>query len=653
MKKIILIFALIFFFSAKDAIASDIPGVQTPIPIIRNMLGNGDFETGNAEGWKFGNLNRAVYRGWAQSGSYFLDTSNCGNCPSEFGNDKTLAYDVNGNFSTGQKYSASVYFRSPQGGNVRLALWELGNKAELLGIFDLVGNADWQKMEINDVAIRNGENEILRVQIYINNIADNINYSFDNFVLNQGETGSCPTSYYTYQQPLRADAPTLADLFDGKAHFQNLQESQKLSLQFDSSMIETEYANGQPSKLPILYNQDDGKYYTFSRAYGRSKHFNMYLMSSMDGVNFTQVAPIFNQSVIQQMGDMYDGQIAIDYSACPTKYVMALECSGQMCVSYSTTPFIPSSWSRPKVIVHFILDSRDGHNANKESASTGVFLIDGNNKYASWTVLAGGPIDASWGVDPNDGVFKKLRDMGTESTYSRAIATDDFLTDLGSSNIGNVVLPAETNTHCTSSWDCNNRDKQDWKKEGNYYYLMYNGANYYGCLRFPDDRQYTNDWGIGIVRSTNPLGNYDLNGIGKIIDSPFKNVCSVGYPVINNVGGELYMYYAAGAWQQAWEARSELVWNSPTPTPTPTPPPSLSLSPGWNQITWPDVSSYTASSVLSDIDNDCGPGTAIIIAGKKKDWWENYVKNYGGESFNLQNNQNYFINVSKNCSWGP
>ena len=79
----------------------------------------------------------------------------------------------------------------------------------------------------------------------------------------------------------------------------------------------------------------------------------------------------------------------------------------------------------------------------------------------------------------------------------------------------------------------------------------------------------------------------------------------------------------------------------------------FSLSAGWNQITWPDIVGYTASPALADIDIDCGAGTGIAIATKEKDWWEDYIKNYGGRNFDLQNNQNYFINVSKDCSWRP
>lgn len=95
-----------------------------------------------------------------------------------------------------------------------------------------------------------------------------------------------------------------------------------------------------------------------------------------------------------------------------------------------------------------------------------------------------------------------------------------------------------------------------------------------------------------------------------------------------------------------------LIYQDPTLT---LPPTSLtiSLSPGWNEMPWPDSSGYTAKTALEDIDDDCGAGTGVVIATKKKDWLENYVKDYGGENFSLQNNQNYFIKVSRDCSWGP
>jgi len=43
----------------------------------------------------------------------------------------------------------------------------------------------------------------------------------------------------------------------------------------------------------------------------------------------------------------------------------------------------------------------------------------------------------------------------------------------------------------------------------------------------------------------------------------------------------------------------------------------------------------------------------IKLAGKADNFWQDYVAGFGGRNFGLQNNQNYFINVSKNCNWTP
>lgn len=80
---------------------------------------------------------------------------------------------------------------------------------------------------------------------------------------------------------------------------------------------------------------------------------------------------------------------------------------------------------------------------------------------------------------------------------------------------------------------------------------------------------------------------------------------------------------------------------------------TIPLSPGWNKITWPDISGYTAKTALEDIDNDCGAGTAMAIAKKRKDWWESYVKNFGGKNFTLNTGNSYYLNVIRDCTWSP
>lgn len=86
---------------------------------------------------------------------------------------------------------------------------------------------------------------------------------------------------------------------------------------------------------------------------------------------------------------------------------------------------------------------------------------------------------------------------------------------------------------------------------------------------------------------------------------------------------------------------------------TTTPQKKISLSQGWNQITWSDISGYTTKSALEGIDNDCGAETVVAITRKRKDWWEEYIRGYGGEEFALNNGVRYFIKAIKACEWTP
>jgi hypothetical protein len=56
-----------------------------------------------------------------------------------------------------------------------------------------------------------------------------------------------------------------------------------------------------------------------------------------------------------------------------------------------------------------------------------------------------------------------------------------FGTVIGGTSPIATMLYAEPRPFCNETWDCNNGDKQDWKREAEYYYATYNGANYYRC----------------------------------------------------------------------------------------------------------------------------------------------------------------------------
>jgi len=119
MKPLTTFFIVLFTFLFSIFSSPSVQGVSN------NIIQNGGLELGNANGWKFSHINRQIYPDTTYPGSYeghyWLDTSRpCPACPSDFGGaDNTLAYDINEKTVIGQRYQASVHFRSPQKGRVK------------------------------------------------------------------------------------------------------------------------------------------------------------------------------------------------------------------------------------------------------------------------------------------------------------------------------------------------------------------------------------------------------------------------------------------------------------------------------------------------------------------------------------------------------
>ncbi len=354
---------------------------------------------------------------------------------------------------------------------------------------------------------------------------------------------NCHDSYYTYGRPLQEGAPTLDDLFAGRARFQDLAEAETVALSFDGGSGVTHLWD---QKLPLFHDDASGKYYTFTRGYLPDGTFNIFLLESVDGRNFAQVGtdPVF---VKDSSTHYYDAHLAIDSSVCPRQYVMTLECyfpgleSASLCTSRSDMPTRPETWSRPQVaVIGCNNNPGDGGCASERylSASTGVALVDGFDRFFSWTVVDDGTVwfeNADHQLNP---------DEGDERTYSSGIAVRNFNSFVGYTfRTGEELLRSEPDVYCTSSWDCNNRDVQDWKREQDYYYAIYNGANYYRCAR-PEGGN--NLWALSIARrpvSGSPVGPYSET-LAPLITAERDDVCGISYPVINEVGGALYLYYA-------------------------------------------------------------------------------------------------------------
>jgi hypothetical protein len=108
---------------------------------------------------------------------------------------------------------------------------------------------------------------------------------------------------------------------------------------------------------------------------------------------------------------------------------------------------------------------------------------------------------------------------------------------------------------CTSPWDCDNRDKHDWKREGTYYYVFYQGALKPGTT--PSD-------GVGIARRANsPLAaageSYpERLPLGRSVAATEGS--ALRYPMLSVVDGQLYVYYAYNGLGQNGRRRARLVF---------------------------------------------------------------------------------------------
>lgn len=340
---------------------------------------------------------------------------------------------------------------------------------------------------------------------------------------------NCLTEYYTLGAPVTPGNPLLEDLFDGTARLQTIAESQPVRLTVPTATALWD------QKLPVLANPSGTGWIGFTRAYLGNNRTTIVLLSSADAVDFTEVAPLFT---LRTGETFYDPHVAIDAGRCPRRYVMAMECAGNfgwasLCTSQTSTPDLPETWPHPIVLV----DGCGGGSAcgtpAAQSASTGVTLVDGKDRYVAWTQV----YDGVGADDPQ------------AHTYSQALATADFTTYAGTTLAASspiaTMLGAEPDIHCADAWDCNNRDKQDWKREGDAFYAIYNGADYYRCVR-PAGDTGTSRWGLSVARSPTAIGAEYVDRLpdAQVVFAERDDTCGISYPMLDVIDGELYVYYA-------------------------------------------------------------------------------------------------------------
>lgn len=353
---------------------------------------------------------------------------------------------------------------------------------------------------------------------------------------------TCHASYYTYGEPIARDAPLLADVATGAARIQSLAES--------AHVVDVPIQDG--SKLAFWRDPATGRRFAFSRFSTPAPELPVRELLNVRIYELTSSSP---PTIVQITGDLFDRadyagfawwmmdpHLAIDESVCPRRYVLTMECDGSLCQSWSTTPLVSESWTPPVQVIA-------GSQAPYRSASVGHAVFDHARPYLSWTEVDNGM--------SNDVV------EGGERATSSAIALPFGLYGLAGLNVADLghptVLDAEADVDCTSSWDCNNKDAQDWKKEGAYFYLIYNGANYFGC-----DRGERNRWGVSVARSRTATGAYGDNAPPVLGDDDGR--CDLSYPMVHAQDGRLVVTYGNhvlapdGRFLRPEPRWAELVW---------------------------------------------------------------------------------------------
>lgn len=346
---------------------------------------------------------------------------------------------------------------------------------------------------------------------------------------------------------------TLEDLFAGRAKFQEVSEAQKITARFWDNNVTTYDGKWNVIQIPIETLPSKVRYIALIRGIYKNPFFagqngentfsekwNVFLMQSWDGVNFEQNGhAVFDR--LKRDWSIYDPHIAVDTSVSPPRYIMTTECikwggSHSTCVSETRTPWVQESWSEPRIVVSGQSEPRH------VSASTGVTLADGGRFYIKWTQVDDGFRSPMHATNP-------APDEGNESTSSWAAPLPNLSSFVGEAgHVGVSILPAVPNVYCdpkVHGWDCNNRDIQDWKKVGSQYYAVYNGGNYYRCIRPSQDRNagHKSLWGLAIRRSSHPLGTYG-EFARQVLFAERDDTCGISYPYITELDGETYMYFS-------------------------------------------------------------------------------------------------------------
>ena len=388
---------------------------------------------------------------------------------------------------------------------------------------------------------------------------------------------ACHRDWFPLGAPLHPDAAMLADLFNGSARLQNGSAAATIALTIPTA------TDVWDQKLPLLHNPfapggrdaagplaewyDEPAMLSVTRAFLGGNRFTLALLNvSADGLRMAEIAPLWPESALTPGGKgstFYDAHIAVDHTVCPPRYILSLECAGNaglasLCTSFTTHPSLPFTYTSPVVAVDGCANGhpngcRDGQT---RSASTGIAFVDNS---PSGVIGAPGMLYQAW-TDVDDSVHATFAQMFGQGFAAGAAARSYHGTVEAASVLTQIPIGANPREHCTGGWDCDNSDNQDWKQEGEWMVVAYNGGNTYRC----DGGQ----WGSSLARRrklAGVAGAYDekLPLASVVLGHPGAQ-CGCSYPTINVVGGQLFLYYAwVTASGQRIPRRSRLEWVAP------------------------------------------------------------------------------------------
>jgi hypothetical protein len=354
---------------------------------------------------------------------------------------------------------------------------------------------------------------------------------------------NCHAGYFSYGQALDLGTPLLSDVMTGDVQLRTVADAEVVNLQFAPDGGVTAVWD---QKLPMVRDPQSGRTVAFTRGFNQpTNSFNIYMLEELPAdagpPTMVQVGgPLFAKA---DADTYYDPQVAWDFSTCPARAVMTMECfrpglpGASLCISYSTTPARAETWTPPVLAVQGCNASEAGCLGRHLSASTGMALVDHKNSYLSWTGVDDGATFQTSADVPDEGTERT-------STFGAALPLYQGSVTSVKDHLNGFMLQADPDVYCAAPWDCNNRDAQDWKQEGPWYFAVYNGANYYRCVRpNVDAATHTSQWGLALGYSSQPVGALYERG-SQVVMAQRADTCGISYPVVNVVQGKLYLYFA-------------------------------------------------------------------------------------------------------------